>query len=103
MVELAVPDAPLWWPVGYGGQPLVTVTVDLLDPAGGRAALDSAVRRVGFRSVTLDESPDATGQRFTLGYGRMMLTAGISYLRRQKGPLLRELEGETSPVPRAAE
>ncbi len=43
------------------------------------------------------------GQRFTLGYGRMMLTAAISYLRRQKGPLLRELETDAAAVSRAAE
>lgn len=48
--------------------------------------------------------PLTPGQRFTLGYGRMMLTAATSYLRHEKGTLLRELEAERGPsLPRAAE
>jgi DNA-binding PadR family transcriptional regulator len=47
--------------------------------------------------------PLTPGQRFTLGYGRMMLTAAIAHLRRHKGPLLRELEAADPPLARAAE
>ena len=41
--------------------------------------------------------PLTPGQRFTLGYGRMMLTAAIAHLRRHKGPLLRDLEAVEPP------
>jgi DNA-binding PadR family transcriptional regulator len=47
--------------------------------------------------------PLTPGQRFTLAYGRMMLTAAASFLRRHKGPLLRDLEADAAPLPRAAE
>ncbi|MEV6302302.1 glycoside hydrolase family 2 protein [Actinoplanes sp. NPDC051861] len=63
VVELDIPDAPTWWPVGYGEQPLVPVTVTLLD---GEEILDEHETRVGFRDVRLDESPDEIGSRFTL-------------------------------------
>lgn len=39
----------LWWPNGYGEQPLYTLTVTLLDDAG--EAIDTATRTVGFRHV----------------------------------------------------
>ncbi|MEU4622727.1 glycoside hydrolase family 2 protein [Actinoplanes sp. NPDC023801] len=62
-VGIAVPDAPLWWPAGYGDQPLVPVTVTLL--AAGET-LDEYHTRVGFRDVRLDETPDEHGTGFTL-------------------------------------
>ena len=55
------------------------------------------------KSATPGAEPLTPGQRFTLGYGRMMLTAATSYLRRHKGQLLRELEAQSTPLPRAAE
>jgi len=80
VVELAVPGAPVWWPAGYGEQPLTRVTVDLLDPAGG-AVLDSYARRIGFRSVRLDESPDAAGTRFAFVVnGREVFARGLNWI-----------------------
>ncbi|NAZ75588.1 glycoside hydrolase family 2 protein [Kineococcus sp. T13] len=73
-VELRVPDAPLWWPVGHGEQPLVHVDVELalpgpdgaVDGAAGGEVLDRATRRTAFRSVRLDTAPDEHGSAFTL-------------------------------------
>lgn len=48
VLHLAVPDADLWWPVGYGDHPLHTLTVTLGD------GLDSWTRQIGFRNVRLD-------------------------------------------------
>ncbi len=62
-VVLDVPDAPVWWPRGYGDQPLVDVEVDLL--AGG-AVLDGRRLRTGFRTVRLDVTPDEFGTGTTL-------------------------------------
>ncbi|WP_329457510.1 beta-mannosidase [Streptomyces sp. NBC_01497] len=80
-VDLPVPEAELWWPRGYGEQPLYDVTVTLQDDSDGgavgdvrgaegdgggvaaagtgdgRAAADVWRGRTGFRSVSLD--PDA--------------------------------------------
>ena len=62
---LAVSGADLWWPNGYGTQPLYTVNVSLAvalppntndapgaGPKHGRAV--HAVRRIGFRSVNME-------------------------------------------------
>ncbi|HEX8346439.1 MAG TPA: glycoside hydrolase family 2 protein [Actinoplanes sp.] len=64
VLSLAVEDPELWWPRGYGAQPLHELTVTL-DGADG-APLDSWSRRVGFRSVRVDTTPDADGTPFTL-------------------------------------
>ncbi|HWS35567.1 MAG TPA: glycoside hydrolase family 2 TIM barrel-domain containing protein [Actinoplanes sp.] len=77
-VELAVPDAPLWWPAGYGDQPLVPVTVILRD---GTETLDEHHTRVGFRDVHLDESADEHGSRFTLSVnGREIFVRGLNWI-----------------------
>jgi len=80
LVEIEVPGAPVWWPAGHGDHPLVTVSVELVDAADG-AALDAFARRVGFRSVTLDESPDEAGTRFALAVnGREIFVLGLNWI-----------------------
>ncbi|MGQ4389831.1 glycoside hydrolase family 2 protein [Streptomyces sp. SAS_270] len=61
-VTALVPDVRLWWPVGYGAQPLYELAVTLL--ADGER-VDTDRRRVGFRTVTVDTEPDETGTPFT--------------------------------------
>ncbi|WP_228646669.1 glycoside hydrolase family 2 protein [Microtetraspora sp. AC03309] len=53
VVTLAVPEPELWWPRGYGGQPLYPLTVQLGDGD------DVWTKEIGFRSVALDRSDDA--------------------------------------------
>ena len=62
-VVLDVPKVALWWPRGYGQQPLYDVELTLLDGAGH--PLDTWTRRIGFRTIKLDTSPDEHGSRFT--------------------------------------
>ena len=62
-VEATVADPGLWWPRGYGDQPLYDLRVGL---AGNGAELDSWQRRVGFRSVELDTGVDEGGRRFAI-------------------------------------
>jgi beta-mannosidase len=62
-IELPVPDAELWWPVGHGAQPLYDVDVELRAEA---LVLDAARRRIGFRTVSIDTTPDSEGVPFTL-------------------------------------
>ncbi|MBO3750189.1 glycoside hydrolase family 2 protein [Streptosporangiaceae bacterium NEAU-GS5] len=45
VVTVTVPDPELWWPVGYGAQPLYPLTVTVDD--------DVWTREVGFRSIEL--------------------------------------------------
>ena len=62
-IQAEVADAELWWPRGYGDQPLYPVAV--------RASIDDQELdrwdgRVGFRTVSLDLTPDRDGTRFAV-------------------------------------
>ncbi|PZQ89132.1 MAG: beta-mannosidase [Leifsonia xyli] len=52
-----------WWPIGHGAQPLTDVVVRL---RSGEATLDTASRRVGFRTLRWHTDPDAAGRPFQL-------------------------------------
>lgn len=57
-------DSPrLWWPGGYGGQPLYQVEVELLDASTG-ILLDRWKRRIGLRTLTVHIEKDAYGEQF---------------------------------------
>ena len=59
--EIEIDDPMLWWPRGYGDQPLYTVRVALtLDGA----ELDSWQRRVGLRTLTVKREKDEWGECF---------------------------------------
>lgn len=52
----------LWWPNGYGDQPLYTVTAVLKSDG---AELDSSSRKVGLRTIDLNQRKDKFGRAFT--------------------------------------
>ena len=55
-----------WWPAGYGEQPLYRLMLRLVTGEGDTTVvLDEWQRRVGFRTVRLDTTADATGSAFT--------------------------------------
>ncbi len=58
VLALHAPDAELWWPRGYGDQPLYDLSVSI-----GAAEIR---RRVGFRTVTVDVEADEQGSPFAL-------------------------------------
>ncbi|TWB57837.1 beta-mannosidase [Rhizobium sp. ERR 922] len=64
LIECRIDNPQVWWPHGMGGQPLYDLDLQLLGSDG--AALDGWKRRVGFRSVRLDTTPDEVGSAFTL-------------------------------------
>ncbi|GAA4200528.1 glycoside hydrolase family 2 protein [Microbispora amethystogenes] len=77
VVTLTVPDPDLWWPRGYGEQPLYDLTVRLEDGErdGGREQEWSG--RIGFRSVELDR----TGDAFTIVVnGRPVFMKGFNWI-----------------------
>ncbi|MGC4805247.1 glycoside hydrolase family 2 protein [Micromonospora sp. DT233] len=63
-LTVEVRDPALWWPRGYGDQPLHPLAVTL--HAADGTELDAWSRRIGFRTVTLDTVPDAHGSAFAL-------------------------------------
>lgn len=89
-VALGLPSVSLWWPVGYGEQPLYELAVELRDAAGGAAdgaageapeVLDAASRRIGFRTITVDVTPDEIGTPFTIVVnGRPVFIKGANWI-----------------------
>lgn len=59
--ELVIEQPALWWPRGYGGQPLYTVRVEAL--ADG-AVQDVWERRIGLRTMGMKIEKDAWGESF---------------------------------------
>ena len=57
VIEIEEPQ--LWWPAGYGEQPLYTVHVSLGD------SLDSWEKRVGLRTMTVSRRKDEWGESFS--------------------------------------
>lgn len=60
-VQIAITDPALWWPNGYGEQPLYQVTVSLL--ADG-ALCDSREYQIGLRTIELRQGADEWGTSF---------------------------------------
>lgn len=58
---MEIPDPMLWWPNGYGEQNLYTVEVTQLD---GDRPVDTWVRRIGLRRVTVHREKDQWGESF---------------------------------------
>jgi len=58
---IAIDDPQLWWPHGYGAQPLYTVTVQLYC---GDVLLDTYTRRIGLRTMTMHIEKDQWGESF---------------------------------------
>lgn len=59
-IEIASPQ--LWWPAGYGEQPLYKVDVTL---SSGGAALDSWHKRIGLRTMTVTREKRDYGETFS--------------------------------------
>ncbi|MEZ0449508.1 glycoside hydrolase family 2 protein [Cellulomonas sp. ICMP 17802] len=79
-VDLEVPHAPLWWPVGHGPQPLADLVVTLTAP-DAHEHLDAWTRRIGFRTIELDTSTDDDGTAFTFRVnGRPVFVKGANWI-----------------------
>ena len=60
--RLVVDNPQLWWPRGYGQQPLYKVTVELTDSTGNE--LDVWERKIGLRTMTVNTEEDEWGHCF---------------------------------------
>ena len=60
-VEIAVANVDLWWPRGFGDQPLYDLAVDASVKG---ASVDTWTTRIGFRTIEVQLEPDAEGTSF---------------------------------------
>jgi beta-mannosidase len=78
-IQVTVDDVELWWPLGYGSQPLYPVRVVLSVAGGGR--LDEWNGRIGFRTVALDTTADDAGTPFRLIVNRRpVFVRGVNWI-----------------------
>ena len=61
-LSIEIPNPQLWWPNGYGAQPLYEVEVTLLD---GEKLLDQRTYNIGLRTIELCQNADQWGNEFT--------------------------------------
>ncbi len=61
-LRVIIPNPQIWWPNGYGAQPLYRVSVELHQ---ADLLLDQREYRLGLRSIELRQQPDEWGRSFT--------------------------------------
>lgn len=61
--SIVIANPQLWWPNGYGKQPLYTVRAEIVDQSSS-AVLDVWERRIGLRTVTMNTEKDEWGSKF---------------------------------------
>jgi beta-mannosidase len=79
VVTAQVPDVALWWPRGYGEQPLYDCEITLR--AAGGPVLGRWTRRIGFREVVVDTRADEHGTGFTFVVnGERIFARGVNWI-----------------------
>lgn len=63
-IAVTLPNPQLWWPNGYGSQPLYRVEIELLDEED--QPIDVREYHIGLRTVALRQEEDSFGRSFTL-------------------------------------
>lgn len=77
--SITVTHPKLWWPHGYGEQSLYTVSVDLIK--NGEVVVYNWTRRIGLRTITMDRTKDAWGEKFaTCVNGVNIFAMGADYI-----------------------
>jgi beta-mannosidase len=61
--ELKIKEPRLWWPNGYGEQPLYTVTIQLFNKVTGEV-LETQTKRIGLRTMEISTEKDQYGSEF---------------------------------------
>jgi len=75
---IEISDPELWWPNGYGEQPLYHVKVSLLH---GDAVVDENTFKIGLRALTVKREKDQWGESFEFEInGISMFAMGANYI-----------------------
>lgn len=78
-VVIDIPDAQLWWPHGQGAQPLYRVQVEVT--GGNGQVMGRWDRKIGLRTITLDQHPDEWGTSFQFVVnGRPIFIKGANWI-----------------------
>jgi len=77
--QIKIEDPKLWWPNGYGSQPLYTVKVSLKDENDN--LLDTWERKIGLRTCELSTEKDEWGNEFCFVInGKKIFSMGADYI-----------------------
>ena len=77
--DILIGNPLLWWPNGYGKQPLYTVLAELFNEDGD--LVDVWERRIGLRTITMRRAKDAWGESFeTCVNGVSIFAMGADYI-----------------------
>ena len=76
--SVPITEPKLWWPNGYGKQPLYRVSIDLMH---GDAVIDSITHRIGLRTMTVRRAKDKWGESFEFHVNGVSIFAmGADYI-----------------------
>jgi beta-mannosidase len=79
-IRMDIKDPKLWWPNGFGRQPLYTVELSLYD-AMDNTQLDSEKIRIGLRTITVKQEKDEWGESFSITVNGVSIFAmGANYI-----------------------
>ncbi len=90
LTDVKIDSPKLWWPNGYGEQPLYTVRVELTD---GDTVIDNVEKKIGLRTLTISQSPDRWGKEFCFCVnGTKIFSMGANYIPEENMMSLRSRE-----------
>lgn len=76
--QIKIKAPKLWWPNGYGQQPLYKVRVQLFEEG---KIVDEWEKKIGLRTITVDTSEDEYGNAFTyVVNGQKIFAMGANYI-----------------------
>ena len=76
--ELTIHNPKLWWPNGFGEQPLYTIQIELLSD---ERVIDQKEYTIGLRTLTVSQEKDEWGSEFSFQInGVKIFTKGANYI-----------------------